>query len=198
MWEAASAANNPLRAMTKTFLPPTSTHIFNGTHKSDSINACYHGRAHNATMPRNVWHVAGEPPVKRPYSCKTYAGKLKCAVSTAYGAGPYKDSNEPEVGCECPCALGHSISFAIFLNQLSRYIFMQDAGYQSLVWNPCFQGPCLQGSDIGAIRHELLQLLGVPMDVVTPKRSRLQFASAYSPKHFRYESRMTCPACSSR
>jgi len=42
--------------------------------------------------------------------------------------------------------------------------------------------------DIGAIRHELLQLLGVQVDVLTPGLSRTALESLYCKKRSRYES----------
>ena len=43
--------------------------------------------------------------------------------------------------------------------------------------------------DIGAIRHELLQLLDVPIDVLTPKALPEKSVLPFSQKHCQYEER---------
>ena len=46
--------------------------------------------------------------------------------------------------------------------------------------------------DIGAIRHELLELLGIPVNVLsTPRRYRTNSGQPYSPKQCRYEAGST-------
>lgn len=41
--------------------------------------------------------------------------------------------------------------------------------------------------DIGAIRHELLQLLGVPVDALTPRALPERFRASVRPKRFCHE-----------